>query len=122
AYVGVRGSATAPGCGAAGRRGVVLAVSSAAPAGSGLGGSSALVTSVVKALAELGERSLAPHQLAELSYRIERMDVGIAGGMQDQYAAAFGGFNVIAFSASGVEVTPIGISTGTLAALQERLL
>jgi D-glycero-alpha-D-manno-heptose-7-phosphate kinase len=42
--------------------------------------------------------------------------------MQDQYAAAFGGFNVIAFSASGVDVTPVRISPATLAALQERLL
>src|SRR5207247_352700 len=61
-------------------RGVELEVRSDAPPGSGLGGSSALVTAVVGALAELGGRSLSPHELAELSYRIERVDLGIAGG------------------------------------------
>jgi D-glycero-alpha-D-manno-heptose-7-phosphate kinase len=103
-------------------RGVELETGSDAPPGSGLGGSSALVTAVVGALAALGERSFTPHELAGLCYEIERVDLGIAGGMQDQYAAAFGGMNVIEFSASGVEVTPVRIGADALAALEERLL
>ena len=103
-------------------RGVEIEIGSDAPAGGGLGGSSAIVTAVVGALAELGGRRLTPHELAELSYAIERVDLGIAGGMQDQYAAAFGGFNVIEFSSAGVEVTPVRISHDALEALQERLL
>src|SRR5205823_187948 len=91
-------------------RGVEIEIGSDAPAGGGLGGSSAIVTAVVGALAELGGRTLRPHELAELSYAIERVDLGIAGGMQDQYAAAFGGFNVIEFSSVGVDVTPVRIS------------
>src|SRR5439155_17275651 len=79
-------------------RGVELEVRSDAPAGSGLGGSSAIVTAVAGALAELGGRRFSPHEMAELSYRIERVDLAIPGGMQDQYAAAFGGFNVIRFT------------------------
>src|SRR2546423_9873907 len=71
-------------------RGVEIEIGSDAPAGSGVGGSSAIVTAVVGALADLGRRRLTPHELAELSYAIERVDLGIAGGMQDQYAAAFG--------------------------------
>src|SRR5438309_7107884 len=70
-YDGVLDLAKAAVAGIAVHRGVELEIRSDAPAGSGLGGSSALVTAVVKALAELGERSLAPQQLAELCYGIE---------------------------------------------------
>ncbi len=97
-------------------------IRSDAPARSGLGGSSALVTSVVAALAELSGRHLSRHQLAELSYGIERIDLGIPGGMQDQYAAAFGGLNVIEFSSGGVQVIPVHVEPGVLAALRDRLL
>ena len=103
-------------------RGVEIEIGSDAPAGSGLGGSSAIVTAVVGALAGLEGPVLTPHEVAEVSFAIERRDLGIAGGMQDQYAAAFGGFNVIEFSSVGVEVTPVRIPAGALAALQERLL
>jgi galactokinase len=67
--------------------GIDLDIRSDAPARSGLGGSSALVTSVVGALAELSGRDLSRHELAEVSYEIERNDLGIPGGMRDQYAA-----------------------------------
>jgi D-glycero-alpha-D-manno-heptose-7-phosphate kinase len=103
-------------------RGVELQIGSDVPAGSGLGGSSALVTAVVGALAELAGRSFGPHDMARLCYDIERVDLAIAGGMQDQYSAAFGGFNVIEFRASGVEVTPVRIPDDALLALQEHLL
>jgi D-glycero-alpha-D-manno-heptose-7-phosphate kinase len=87
--------------------GLDVAIGSEAPAGSGLGGSSALVTAVVGALAALDGRSMTADELARLAYAIERDDLQIAGGWQDQYAAAFGGCNLLEFSASGVDVTPV---------------
>src|SRR5262245_58674700 len=84
--------------------GVDVDIASDAPPGSGLGGSSALVTACVGALAMLLDRAMTPRQVAEISYAIEREDLGIAGGWQDQYASAFGGFNLFEFDAEGVSV------------------
>ena len=102
--------------------GVDMEIGSEAPPGSGLGGSSAIVTAIVAALALLGERRLSPEEVARLSYRIEREDAGIAGGWQDQFAAAYGGFNLLEFSHSGVSVTPVRVSARSLRALSDRLL
>ena len=87
--------------------GVTVEIRSEAPPGSGLGGSSAVVTAVVAALAALEGREVHADTLARTAHRIEREDLGIAGGWQDQYAAAFGGCNLLEFSASGARVVPV---------------
>jgi len=102
--------------------GVDVEIRSDAPAGSGLGGSSALVTAVVAALLMLADRSASPAEVAELAYRIERDDLGISGGWQDQFAAAYGGINLLEFSRTGTVVRPIHVGPGTLAELQDHLL
>ena len=93
--------------------GVDVEIRSEAPPGSGLGGSSALVTAVVAALAMLGARTFTASALADTAYRIERQDLRIAGGWQDQYAAAFGGCNLLVFSRSGVRVEPVADPDGS---------
>jgi D-glycero-alpha-D-manno-heptose-7-phosphate kinase len=102
--------------------GIEVDIESDAPAGSGLGGSSALVTAVVAGLALLGGRRLEAHELARLCYSIERDDLGISGGWQDQYAAAFGGFNLLEFSRKGVQVSPVRAKPDTMARLEECLM
>jgi D-glycero-alpha-D-manno-heptose-7-phosphate kinase len=102
--------------------GIDVDIASDAPPGSGLGGSSALVTACVGALAMLTDRSMAPREVAELAYLIEREDLGIAGGWQDQFAAAFGGFNLLEFGAEGVSVQPLGLPAETIAELGAHLM
>jgi D-glycero-alpha-D-manno-heptose-7-phosphate kinase len=102
--------------------GLDVDIESDAPPGSGLGGSSALVTACVAALAMLADRQLEREELARLAYGIERDDLGIAGGWQDQYAAAFGGFNLLEFGSEGVDVLPIALADSDLAELRSHLM
>ena len=89
------------------RPGYRLTMFSDAPPGSGLGSSSALVVSMLKLLYNAAGQSFDPHTLAELAYRIERVDLGIPGGRQDQYAAVFGGMCVYHFGQDRVIVEPV---------------
>lgn len=90
--------------------GLELFLETYAPPGSGLGASSALVVAVIGTFNSWRHLGLDRYTIAELAYEVERKDVGIAGGMQDQYAAAFGGFNLIEFRGEGdVIVNPLRV-------------
>ena len=89
-----------------------------APPGSGLGSTSAVVVAMVNAFAVWRQIPLTAYEGARLAYVLEREELGIAGGMQDQYAATFGGFNFMEFGAEEVVVNPLRISPETINELQ----
>ena len=100
-----------------GAEGVSLSLRSDFPVGAGLGGSSAAGVAAVGALAAWTGTPLTPGELAERSRQVEVDDLGIAGGRQDHYAAAFGGALGLTFGESTTAMR-IPLTSATINALE----
>ena len=93
------------------------------PVGSGLGTSSTLTVALIKGLSEIYNVKLNRYKLAEISYEVEREICGYTGGLQDHYAASFGGFNQFIFHKNRkVSVRPIHIERDFLMSLETQIL
>ncbi len=93
-----------------------------APPGSGLGSSSTVIVSIIGAMAEWLNEPMSQYDIANLAYVLERKELGLAGGKQDQYAAVFGGFNFMEFNGPQSIVTPLRVKTDILNELHYQLL
>ena len=88
-------------------RGFTLETYSDVEVGSGLGGSSTLVVCIINSYNKFFNLNLSKDEIASIAFKIEREDVGIVGGAQDQYAASYGGFNFMHFHKEKVSVHPL---------------
>ena len=91
------------------------------PAGSGLGSSSTYVVMLIKLFMEAFDEKMDDYEIAALAYKIERLDCGMAGGKQDQYATTFGGFNLTEWHEGSPVVIPLKISRNTINDLESKL-
>lgn len=99
-----------------------LFLHSDAPPGTGLGSSSTMAVALVGAFQQYLKEPWTPYEVAELAYKIEREELGLKGGRQDQYAAAFGGFNFMEFDGKTTIVNPLRVPPDVLNELAYRLL
>lgn len=97
-----------------------VTVASDFPIGAGLGGSSAVGVATCAAFAAMRRQSMSPSAIAELSRAIEIGDLGVPGGRQDHYAAAYGGALGLRFSAKGVDVNEITLTPKVRSDIERR--
>ncbi|TAM79563.1 MAG: GHMP kinase [Acidobacteria bacterium] len=105
-----------------GSAGFDLLLHSEAPAGSGLGSSSTLMVCLVGLMKEFLNLPMTDYETARAAYQIEREELQIKGGLQDHYAATFGGFNFMEFEKNRVIVNPLRVKQEVINELELNLV
>ena len=102
--------------------GFELLIYSDFPLKSGLGGSATVAAAILGCFNQFRNDPWNRYEIAELAFQAERLDLGIAGGWQDQYASVFGGFNFLEFKKEQNIVHPLRVPKDILLQLEENLI
>lgn len=102
--------------------GFELTTYSDVPTGSGLGGSAVVLSAIVGAFNNFRINKLNSYDIAELAFQAERIELGLSGGWQDQYATVFGGFNFMEFKQDENIINPLRIAEDILNELEDSLV
>jgi len=103
-------------------KGFNLTIECSAPPGTGMGSSGSVAVLVIGLLYEYLGLNINKYEIAELAYDIEKNDLGIVVGRQDQYAAVFGGFNFIEYKKDNTIVNPLRLDPKMLNELETNLI
>lgn len=104
------------------QQGMRLYVRCDAPPGSGTGSSASISVAMIGILNQLQNNKLSAHEIARLAHYLEIEELGLAGGKQDQYAAAVGGISFMEFQDPAVNISALKLTTDTLCELEKRLV
>ncbi len=104
------------------KAGIHISLASELPLGVGLGSFGSLAVSMVAGLSAWLGRSIDKHEIAETACHIEIDRMGMSIGKQDVYAVAFGGLNIITFTADRTTVEPVQLTPDALARLQRSVM
>jgi D-glycero-alpha-D-manno-heptose-7-phosphate kinase len=102
--------------------GFELTTYSDVPTGSGLGGSAVVLSAIIGAFNNFRINRFTRHDIAELAFQAERIELGLNGGWQDQYATVFGGFNFMEFRENENIINPLRVSKDILNELEDSLI
>lgn len=92
------------------------------PMSSGLGGSAVVTSSILGCFNQLRNDKWDQYEIAEIAFQSERLNLGVAGGWQDQYATVFGGLNFMEFNSDQNIIHPIRLNPEILLELEESLI
>jgi D-glycero-alpha-D-manno-heptose-7-phosphate kinase len=104
------------------KEGLDIFVRADAPPGCGTGTSASVAVSLIAALARFSNKYLVPHEIAELAHKLETEELYLESGVQDQFAAAFGGTNFMEISYPSVKISKINLSNERLCELESQLI
>ncbi len=104
------------------KKGLKIYVRTEAPPGCGTGTSASVAVALIAALAKFSEMNVQPEEIATLAHKLEVEELKLESGVQDQYAAAFGGINFMEISYPSVKITPILINNKKICQLENQLI
>ncbi|MHA1913321.1 MAG: GHMP family kinase ATP-binding protein [Promethearchaeota archaeon] len=103
------------------KEGIDIYARTEAPPGCGTGTSASIAVSLIAALAKFSDISMSNDEIAQLAHRLETEELNLESGVQDQYAAVYGGINFMEIKYPSVKLTHIKISTKRICELESRM-